>query len=237
MYVTQSYLGKPYQAYVPDTIKPRFDPKGYGFWQDLDSWLIQNSIEQEFDERLPLVVDLKFRSKSAIGLKGVDAKSVVREAMLAKTVDEREVKSWNRLLTNGLRQAYRDGVGFVGSSDPALAWHIGSPKEKIPLVMSKLLSFQGSSLPVTYVAIVSLMRMLAVHPFIDGNGRTARLYSAWLIRKSLAPSPLFLDIIESLWDREKVNLHYAAELIKTEENWDYLFGAVQKSLEVKVRKY
>jgi len=31
--------------------------------------------------------------------------------------------------------------------------------------------------PITLVAVVSLTRLLQVHPFSDGNGRTVRLYA------------------------------------------------------------
>lgn len=73
--------------------------------------------------------------------------------------------------------------------------------------------------PTTLIALVSLVRLLQVHPFFDGNGRTARLYATWLVCRQLGPSLLFPHLLDALWNRAEFSIGGACVASRDHDDW------------------
>lgn len=77
--------------------------------------------------------------------------------------------------------AYRNESVFVQSSRGEI-FHIAPQAEKVPGMMASLLDFiTDSELPPLIKACIAHFYFVYVHPFIDGNGRTARALSFMML--------------------------------------------------------
>lgn len=100
--------------------------------------------------------------------------------------------------------------------------YVGSPAPRLDALVDVILAMIRQPWPTTLIAVVSLTRLLQVHPFFDGNGRTARLYACWLVRRRLGPSPLFLHLLDALWNRAEFSILGASVAIRDRNDWNPL---------------
>ena len=80
---------------------------------------------------------------------------------------------------------YRDTLVQVGE-------HLCPEPERIPQLMSELF-FKLDSIPNTIVrAVYFHHELVRIHPFVDGNGRVARIGKNWILMHDLYP-PIFIN--------------------------------------------
>lgn len=103
--------------------------------------------------------------------------------------------------------AFRDRPVYIGG-------HEGKPWHVLPELISKWLKqMNDNSIPTYQNAILARdLHVLyeSIHPFVDGNGRTGRIFYNWQRLKMGLP----IDII-----REKEKQKYYAWFNKKENNW------------------
>jgi hypothetical protein len=92
---------------------------------------------------------------------------------------------------------FRKGQGWIGGTSPADAFYVCPPVEVVEDLMLGLCDFiNRDDIPATLQAAVAHVQMSIIHPFSDGNGRTARALVEVILRRrgvvSFISPPVFL---------------------------------------------
>jgi Fic family protein len=110
------------------------------------------------------------------------------------TISERLIRELNQIV---MRDIDREWAGRYRSSDVFIGGASHTPPDavEVPRLMESLVKWAGrqrKSLHVVELAAVLHHRLVHVHPFFDGNGRTARLAMNVLLMKAGFPMALIL---------------------------------------------
>lgn len=90
----------------------------------------------------------------------------------------------NKLVTQ-TNAPLRTGPAWMDASHPADSWYVAPPGPRVPGLMTELLGFvRGASIHPILATFVASLRLLHIHPFKDGNGRTARCFAVARLRTS-----------------------------------------------------
>ncbi len=112
---------------------------------------------------------------------------IVKEVEAGKSVDltPERVKEFNRLVLEGLNLGEGVTPGEVRKHSVGVARYRGAPAEDCEYLLSRLcewlksldssLGLEAGLVPATLKAVLAHLYLAWIHPFGDGNGRTARL--------------------------------------------------------------
>ncbi len=101
-------------------------------------------------------------------------------------VTEERIRKLHVMLYRGKRARptpYRDGQNVIRDSSGALVYLPPEAKD-VPALMAELVTWIRENepiLPVPVVAGIAHYQFVTVHPFYDGNGRTARTLATWIL--------------------------------------------------------
>jgi Fic family protein len=113
---------------------------------------------------------------------------------------------------------YRTGAIFVSSSDPLEPMYTGPDADQVPGLMAELVEWLrdgDADAPAYARAAMAHLNLVAIHPWRDGNGRTARALHTLILARTGELAPEFSSIEE--WLGEQTNtLHYYEALRSTQ---------------------
>ncbi len=103
--------------------------------------------------------------------------------------DQSTLRQVHFLLMNGLQNTnsrpgnYRNEPGWI--EDQGIAFYEGPSPGDVPILMAGFSDWLRSTqdIPVVLKAGIAHAHLLAVHPFVDGNGRTARLLATLILHR------------------------------------------------------
>ena len=104
-----------------------------------------------------------------------------------KSVTENDIKILHGLSFLGKNKptAYRDGQNVIRNGK--LVVYLPPKAEDVPLLMKNLVDWIENSvkadLPIPFIAGLSHYQFATIHPYYDGNGRTARLLATLILHK------------------------------------------------------
>lgn len=121
-------------------------------------------------------------------------------AGVAPPMSRRAIENYNRLILDGLE--LEEGVvpGAIPPHPVAVGGYLGAPREDCEFLLDRLSEWlngsdfaprsSGWELPMAIVkAIVAHLYLAWIHPFGDGNGRTARLMELRILLEAGVPTP------------------------------------------------
>lgn len=117
---------------------------------------------------------------------------------------------------------YRDGQNVIRESNGEIVY-MPPEAEDVPELMAELVSWIHQSqtdLPVPVIAGVAHYQFVTIHPFFDGNGRTARTITTWLLYQGGYDLGKFYALEE--FYAEELESYYNA--LVTHPNHNYYFG-------------
>jgi len=103
-----------------------------------------------------------------------------------QNVTEARIRKIHAVLYKGRRAKltpYRDGQNVIREASGEIVY-MPPEAEDVPGLMAELVSWIHKSeadLPVPVIAGVAHYQFVTIHPFYDGNGRTARTLTTWLL--------------------------------------------------------
>jgi hypothetical protein len=208
MYVTHAIDGLPVQSFVPRPLLPSLSPGLIAAFRRIDAALSVDLHHARFAEACVRAVLRAGRSSP-----GQHARDSVENAcamfLQTRRCSEQSLVRLNARLV-GAGAGVRTGPAWMGGLHPSAAWHVGSPPERLRGLLTALVRLQPGGLPASLLALISMLRLLQIHPFPDGNGRTARLYACWLVARALGPTPGFPTLVEALWASPTFDIHAAS---------------------------
>ncbi len=147
-----------------------------------------------------------------------DARELLQAVMMVEQVQranwhqqpvtESAICELHRGMVNGIRDdeakpgVYRHVQNrVVDGATGAIVW-VPPPHKQVSTCMAALVDWMGSvdEVPAFVRAAIGKLALLLIHPFVDGNGRTARLIYLWILRQNgwaqlehIAPSEALLQ--------------------------------------------
>jgi len=140
-------------------------------------------------------------------------------------ITESRIRSIHALLYRGRRAKptpYRDGQNVIRETNGEIIYMPPEAKD-VPGLMAELVSWIHESenvLPVPVIAGVAHYQFVTIHPFYDGNGRTARTLTTWLLYQGGYDLGKFYALEE--FYAEDLEGYYNA--LNTHPNHNYYFG-------------
>lgn len=85
------------------------------------------------------------------------------------------------------RTSYRDGQNVIRDSETGAIVYLPPEAREVPALMAGLVDWveraEGEELPVPMIAGLAHYQLATIHPYWDGNGRTARLLATFLLHR------------------------------------------------------
>jgi len=140
-------------------------------------------------------------------------------------VTESRIRKIHALLYRGRRAKptpYRDGQNVIRETNGEIVY-MPPEAEDVPRLMAELVSWiyeSEADLPVPVIAGMAHYQFVTIHPFYDGNGRTARTLTTWLLYKGGYDLGKFYALEE--FYAEDLEGYYDA--LVTHPNHNYYFG-------------
>jgi len=140
-------------------------------------------------------------------------------------VTESRIRKIHALLYRGRRAKptqYRDGQNVIRETNGEIIY-MPPEAEDVPGLMAELVSWIHKSeadLPVPVIAGMAHYQFVTIHPFYDGNGRTARTMTTWLLYQGGYDLGKFYALEE--FYAEDLEGYYDA--LVTHPNHNYYFG-------------
>ncbi len=130
------------------------------------------------------------------------------------------------------KSGFRSGPAWVGGISPRHAWYVAPPANRIKgLVRDALFFANDATCPASMVGIVLLLQLLLIHPFVDGNGRTARaIFQRW-IHKQLGDSQCVAPWLELLWQFKGMHIHRCSLALRDSGSWNEWFHFCSSTFE------
>jgi hypothetical protein len=148
------------------------------------------------------------------------------EHLAGHRLTKRSLIKANALVLAQRKSSLRNGPMWVGASNPMHAWYVAPPANKVEALVMNLVEFNHShdDLPILLRACASMCQLLLVHPFADGNGRTARaLLLGMMLPEFKCRSTLFY-LLDRLWEFQGSALHAATIKLRETGSWDEFFA-------------
>lgn len=116
---------------------------------------------------------------------------VERLAGLNREITEKDIRTIHGLVHDGKPKPtpYRDGQNVIRDSASGAIIYMPPEAKEVPGLMSDLVRWinsqlESQELPVPIVAAMAHYQFATIHPYYDGNGRTARLLTTLILHKS-----------------------------------------------------
>jgi len=111
-------------------------------------------------------------------------------ALKKKPLTEELIKRLHALVEVGPRARptpYREGQNAIKNSSTGALIYLPPEAKDVPALMASLVAWaaeaEGSGLPVPLIAALVHYQFVTIHPYYDGNGRTARLLATFILHK------------------------------------------------------
>lgn len=227
MYVTRVANGRIVQYFEPRPLFPKFEACHRGAFASLDAAQDQSAAPDR-DEQLSLAQKAVLQRRTSLGrgrqsdLVAVAVSNLHSGAPLNK---EGLIRA-NGMITGSSLTNFRRKDVWIGGASPCHALHVGTAPNRISPLMRALLESGTSSLPFTLRAVVVLLRILQIHPFEDGNGRTARLHFYQSMHARFGKGAFACEVLHALWNKSKIDIQAESHSICATEDWSRLFAFV-----------
>ncbi len=148
-------------------------------------------------------------------------------------IDERDIKTLHGLVMEGKQQPspYRDGQNVIKDGVSGSIVYMPPEANDVPVLMLDLIVWVNeqtnkAELPVPIIAAIAHYQFATIHPYYDGNGRTARLLTNLVLHKS----GYGLKGIYSLEEYYATNLQAYYNALTVGESHNYYCGREQADI-------
>jgi len=146
-------------------------------------------------------------------------------------ITEARIRKIHALLYKGSRSKptpYRDGQNVIREASGEIVY-MPPEAEDVPGLMAELVGWIHQSqadLPVPVIAGIAHYQFVTIHPFYDGNGRSARTLTTWLLYQGGYDLGKFYAL-EEFYAKDLEGYYHA---LVTHPNHNYYFGRVEADI-------
>ena len=149
------------------------------------------------------------------------------------TISEKHIKTILGLVMDGKKKStpYRDGQNVIKDSASGGIVYMPPEAKDVPGLMKEMVVWindqrKQGELPVPIIAAIAHYQFATIHPYYDGNGRTARLLTNLILHKS----GYGLKGIYSLEEYYARNLQAYYDALTIGESHNYYFGRAEANI-------
>lgn len=158
---------------------------------------------------------------------------VENEGRKALPVDEKTVQTIHGLVMQGKARPtpYRDGQNVIRDAASGGIVYLPPEAPDVPILMAELVAWTNEALdkgdfPVPVVAAIAHYQLATIHPYYDGNGRTARLLTTLILHSK----GYGLRGIYSLEAYYAQNLQAYYDALSAGNSHNYYFGRAEADI-------
>jgi len=151
-------------------------------------------------------------------------------AQLTSVISEKHIQVIHALVETGRKKPspYRDGQNVIRESVSGRIVYMPPEAKDVPTLMKDLVdwikySVDEGELPIPIIAALTHYQFVTIHPYFDGNGRTARLLTTLVLHMN----GYALKGIYALEEYYAVNLPAYYNALTVGETHNYYFGRVE----------
>jgi len=151
----------------------------------------------------------------------------------APRTEEHDIQTIHGLIMEGNKRptSYRDGQNVIKDSSSGSIVYMPPEAKDVPLLMADLITWineevSKAELPVPIIAAIAHYQFATIHPYYDGNGRTARLLTSLVLHKS----GYGLKGIYSLEEYYATNLQAYYNALTVGDSHNYYFGRAETDI-------
>ncbi|PCJ43665.1 MAG: cell filamentation protein Fic [SAR86 cluster bacterium] len=151
----------------------------------------------------------------------------------APVIAEKDIQTLHGLVMNGKKKptTYRDGQNVIKDSGNSAIVYMPPEAKDVPELMCELMAWindevNKGELPIPLIAGIAHYQFATVHPYYDGNGRTARLLTNLVLHKS----GYGLKGIYSLEEYYARDLQAYYQALSIGESHNYYFGRAEANI-------
>lgn len=151
----------------------------------------------------------------------------------ASHIAEKDIQTLHGLVMDGKEKptAYRDGQNVIKDSGSGSIVYMPPEAKDVPELMRELVAWINNEVdtgefPVPLIAAIAHYQFATIHPYYDGNGRTARLLTNLILHKS----GYGLKGIYSLEEYYARNLQDYYQALTVGESHNYYFGRAEADI-------
>lgn len=111
---------------------------------------------------------------------------VEQMASTGKKLNEQLIKQLHALVMNEKKEPYRNGQNVIYDGHTKHIVYMPPEASDVPLLMRTLVEWiikNENSLPCPLIAAIAHYQYVTIHPYYDGNGRTARLLATYILHQ------------------------------------------------------
>ncbi|HPS90643.1 MAG TPA: Fic family protein [Methanothrix sp.] len=154
-------------------------------------------------------------------------------ALKKKPLTEEMIKRLHALVEVGPRARptpYREGQNAIKNSSTGALIYLPPEAKDVPALMASLVAWaaeaERSGLPVPLIAALVHYQFVTIHPYYDGNGRTARLLATFILHKG----GYGLNGFFSLEEHHAKDLQGYYQALTVHPHHNYYFGRSEADL-------
>ena len=151
-------------------------------------------------------------------------------ARLTSVVSEKHIQMIHALVETGRKKLspYRDGQNVIREGGSERIVYMPPEAKDVPILMSDLvewvkISIEEGEIPTPIIAALTHYQFVTIHPYFDGNGRTARLLTTLVLHMN----GYALKGIYALEEYYAVNLPAYYNALTVGETHNYYVGRVE----------
>lgn len=151
----------------------------------------------------------------------------------ASTVTEKNIQILHGLVMHGKKKLspYRDGQNVIHDSVSGKIVYMPPEAKDVKSLMNDLVIWinhqrKQADLPIPFIAAITHYQFATIHPYYDGNGRTARLLTSYILRQS----GYGLKGTYSLEEYYARNLQDYYDALTVGQSHNYYFGRVEADI-------
>lgn len=148
-------------------------------------------------------------------------------------IKEQDIQIIHGLVMGGKKRptSYRDGQNVIKDSSSGSIVYMPPEAKDVPVFMADLITWineevSKAELPVPIIAAITHYQFATIHPYYDGNGRTARLLTSLVLHQS----GYGLKGIYSLEEYYATNLQAYYNALMVGDSHNYYFGREQADI-------
>lgn len=113
------------------------------------------------------------------------AMNYIEKALEENAVFSEKLIQQTHNLVEGVKSSYRDGQNAIYDNTSGNIVYMPPEAKDVPILMQQLVEWVNSDQQTPRVIMAGLVhyQFVTIHPYYDGNGRTARLLTSFLMRK------------------------------------------------------
>jgi Fic family protein len=190
--------------------------------------------EDEVEEIVKNDKSFKGRERDEKEIKGYFIALEYVEKNANKPITEQTIKTIHALVDGGGRNnikptPYRDGQNVIRDSSDGRIVYMPPEYKDVPVLMKEFVEYLNSNtnkLPIPVLAGIAHYQFTTIHPYYDGNGRTARLLTNLVLYRG----GYDLKGIYSLEEYYANNLQEYYKSISIGEHHNYHFGRAEADI-------